>query len=114
VGIDLVVVVVFVAIGRNVHDHGINAAGIASTAWPFSVGLAAGWLSIARTGRTGTSITDGAIIAVTTVAVGMALRVVSGQGIAAAFVIVALCFLGGAMIAWRGALRWRRSVRPSR
>jgi hypothetical protein len=36
-----------------------------------------------------------------TVALGMALRVVSGQGTAVSFVIVALIFLGLFLLGWR-------------
>ena len=38
---------------------------------------------------------------ISTVAVGMLLRVVSGQGTAAAFIVVALAFLGLFMLGWR-------------
>ena len=36
-----------------------------------------------------------------TVVVGMVLRVVSGQGTAVAFVVVALAFLGMELLGWR-------------
>jgi hypothetical protein len=52
-----------------------------------------------------------------TVAVGMALRVVSGQGTAVAFVFVALGFLGATMLGWRIVLvvvRRRWDVPPAR
>jgi Protein of unknown function (DUF3054) len=45
------------------------------------------------------------------VAVGMVLRVVSGQGTAFAFVVVALCFLGAGMVGWRLLARLRLPVR---
>ncbi len=109
--IDLLAVLVFVAIGRSVHDHGINAAGVASTAWPFAVGLSVGWLVITALGRNGTSLHDGVVIAVITVMIGMLLRIVAGQGIAFAFVLVALGFLGAFMLGWRAALGGLRHVR---
>src|ERR1700727_737714 len=40
---DVCCVLVFVAIGRASHSKGEELAGIASTAWPFLCGLAAGW-----------------------------------------------------------------------
>lgn len=54
---------------------------------------------------------DGVLVCVSTVALGMALRVVSGQGTAVAFVLVALGFLGAVMLGWRllGAYVQRRS-----
>jgi hypothetical protein len=45
----------------------------------------------------------GVIVWVCTVAVGMVLRVVSGQGTAVAFVVVALVFLGLFLLGWRAA-----------
>jgi hypothetical protein len=41
------------------------------------------------------------IVWISTVALAMALRVISGQGTAVAFVFVALGFLGVAMLGWR-------------
>ena len=35
---------VFVVIGRSSHTEGLRLAGVARTAWPFLVGLAAGWV----------------------------------------------------------------------
>lgn len=43
----------------------------------------------------------GVIIWIACVVVGMALRVVSGQGTAWAFILVALAFLGIELLGWR-------------
>lgn len=102
--VDLLAVLVFVVIGRSVHDHGINVAGIASTAWPFAAGLAVGWLAVVTARRPGTSLLDGVIVSVCTVAIGMSLRAISDQGVAVAFVVVALGFLGACMLGWRAVL----------
>jgi hypothetical protein len=99
--LDVLVVLIFVAIGRSAHAHGINLGGLASTTWPFAVGLGAAWLVLRWRGRPGLAIADGALADVVTVAVGMVLRVVSGQGTPVAFVVVALCFLGAGMVGWR-------------
>lgn len=69
-------------------------AGFAGTAWPFLAGLAAGWGLWRVWRRPEALLPAGVGVWVTTVAVGMALRAVSGQGTAAAFVIVASVFLG--------------------
>jgi hypothetical protein len=98
---DLIIVLVFVVIGRATHDHGVYVLGVLSTAWPFGTGLTVGWLAMRATGQLGTSARDGGIICLITVAVGMMLRVVAGQGTAFAFVLVALGFLGASMIGWR-------------
>ena len=95
-------VLAFVAIGRSSHDHGVSIAGMASTCWPFLFGLGAAWALVVATKRDPLTLGSGALIAVITVAVGMVLRVVSSQGTAVAFIIVALCFLGLFLIGWRG------------
>jgi Protein of unknown function (DUF3054) len=100
-GLDGVAVFVFVAIGRSVHRHGLGVGGIASTLWPFAVGLGCGWLVVLASRQNPTRLRPGGEIAVVTVALGMVLRVISGQGTAAAFIFVALGFLGAAMMVWR-------------
>lgn len=99
--LDLLTVLVFVAIGRGVHAHGLSLGGMASTSWPFLVGLALGWLAVTVTGRSSASLVGGLAVLIATVTLGMVLRVVSGQGTAFAFVLVALGFLGATMLGWR-------------
>lgn len=98
---DLAIVVLFVALGRMTHDHGITLAGLASTSWPFAVGVAVAWSALALRHASGSSFAAGLWLAVTTVTVGMVLRRASGQGTAVAFVIVALAFLSLGMLGWR-------------
>lgn len=105
---DLIIVLVFVGIGRSVHDHGVNIAGMLSTAWPFVVGLAIGWFIVIKQHHSGVGLMDGVTICLVTVLFGMLLRVVAGQGTAFAFILVALGFLGALMLGWRivaGTLR---------
>src|ERR1700722_20112451 len=101
VSLDFVCVLVFVAIGRSVHDHGVDIAGVASTAWPFLSGLAAGWAAVMVQKRGGSSLGTGALVCISTVAIGMLLRVLAGQGSALAFVFVALRFLALTMLGGR-------------
>lgn len=94
-------VLVFVAIGRSVHSGGLSVAGMAHTAWPFLVGAGTGWL-VARAWRYPAAfVPSGVVIWLACVALGMALRVVAGQGTAVAFIVVALAFLGAAILGWR-------------
>ncbi|MGH9121505.1 MAG: DUF3054 domain-containing protein [Acidimicrobiales bacterium] len=111
VGLDLAAVVVFVIIGRASHHHGETLSGFASTAWPFLAGLGAAWLVFGN--KRPASLAGGALICAVTVAIGMALRVVSGQGTAAAFVVVALCFLGAVMVGGRALLSAGRRRRAT-
>jgi len=109
--LDVCCVLVFVIIGRASHTKGETLAGIASTSWPFLCGLAAGWAA-ARAWRRPLAIRpEGLVIWLGTVALGMVVRVISGQGTAAAFIVVALAFLGLFLLGWRlawGLARARR------
>jgi len=112
--VDLIIVLVFVVIGRATHDHGEHVRGVLSTAWPFVSGLAVGWLAIRATRRSGLRPRDGGIICLYTVVVGMTLRVIAGQGTAFAFILVALGFLGALMIGWRVLMSDARRRRARR
>jgi hypothetical protein len=99
--LDCCCVLVFVVIGRASHTKGESLAGIASTAWPFLAGLAGGWLA-GRVWRRPHPLWPAGVSAwLGAVALGMVLRVVSGQGIAVSFVLVALIFLGLFLLGWR-------------
>ncbi|WP_040784783.1 DUF3054 domain-containing protein [Nocardia pneumoniae] len=116
---DALLVVVFCAIGRRSHDEAV-LAGLLRTLWPFATGLAAGWL-IAASGRwrrgadearfDGTALwPTGVVVWIGTLVGGMLLRVVSGQGTAVSFVLVAGTVLALFLLGWRaafGALRSR-------
>jgi hypothetical protein len=99
--LDLLFVLLFVTIGLSAHQHGITAGGLASVTWPFAVGLGVGWLVTRRRHRSGDAPLDGFVIVAITVALGMILRVVSSQGTAFAFIIVALAFLSLFLVGWR-------------
>jgi hypothetical protein len=99
--LDVAAVLLFVVIGRANHGHGEAVAGVASTAWPFLTGLAVGWLGAFGWRRPAALVPSGVAAWLGTVAVGMVLRVVAGQGTAFSFIIVALCFLGLFLLGWR-------------
>jgi hypothetical protein len=104
-GLDVLCVLVFVVIGRASHTQGESLAGIASTSWPFLCGLAVGWAA-SRAWRRPLALRPAGLGAwLGTVALGMILRVVSGQGTAAAFIVVALVFLGLFLLGWRALAR---------
>lgn len=99
--LDVCCVLVFVVIGRSAHHHGESLAGIADTAWPFLAGLGAGLLATKGWRRPAAIVPAGLGAWLGTVAVGMLLRVVAGQGTAMAFIGVALAFLGLFLLGWR-------------
>jgi len=106
--IDFISVLIFVTVGRHTHKDGNTVSGTFTTLWPFAVGLLIGWLLVNRTHRIVTTKTSGLIIALSAVIVGMILRVISGQGIALAFVIVATAFLSFCLVGWRALLSIRK------
>lgn len=105
---DLLVVLVFVTIGRRSHAEGVSAVGVMATAWPFAAGTAAGWAGF-RAWRAPTSaLATGVPVWVATVAVGMVLRRLSGEGTPVSFAIVASVFLGTFLVGWRAVAGWLR------
>jgi len=105
VGLDVFVVVLFVALGLRTHEEESAYAAILVTAAPFLIGLGLAWL-VARAWRRPTAILTGLMIWPVTVLLGMLLR--SGlfdRGTAASFVAVATLFLGAFLVGWRAG--WR-------
>ena len=100
--IDTALVTLFVAIGRRNHDEDPGVIGVLSTAAPFLVGLLVGWM-ITTAWDDPTTVRKGLIIWPTTVAVGMLVRRLVGDGTAVSFVIVATLFLGATLVGWRAA-----------
>jgi hypothetical protein len=108
---DAVVVLIFVVIGRHTHHHGETFGGLFSTTWPFGAGLLVGWAGLLVAHRRPSALASGVVIWLTTVAFGMVLRVVAGQGTAVAFIGVALGFLGLFLLGARvAATRYRARV----
>lgn len=113
--LDLCCVLVFVLIGRASHSEGETVAGLARVAWPFLSGSLIGWTATRGWRRPEALVPTGVGIWLLTVAAGMALRVVSGQGTAVTFVVVALIFLGLFLLGWRVVMsisRRRRGRAP--
>lgn len=110
----MLAVLVFVAIGRASHDEATSVAGFANTAWPFLVGLAIGWAVVRAWREPAAIVPMGLAVWVVTVAGGMVLRALSGQGTAVAFVIVATLFLAMELLGWRAVARWAPVVRRRR
>lgn len=112
--LDACCVLVFVAIGRHTHHNGDSLTGIWHTAWPFLAGLAVG-LAAARYWRQPQRISPAGVGAwLGAAGLGMAIRVLAGQGTAVAFIAVATAFLALFLLGWRalamvGSHLWRKS-----
>ncbi len=110
---DIVLILVFAAIGRDAHQRGDVVTGVLLTAWPFLAGAAAGWLAT-RAWRHPLSVRRAGLgVWLGSVAVGMLLRAVTGQTVVLPFIIVALLSLGILLLGYRlllAGIRRRRSV----
>lgn len=114
--VDLVLVVVFAAVGRASHGEAVGVTGLALTTWPFATGWLVGWVLVllvpAARARPGGALA-GVLVWVPTVVLGMVLRAVSGAGVQTSFVVVATVVLGVFLLGWRGvAALVRRTRRP--
>jgi hypothetical protein len=98
-------VLAFVAIGRRTHHDGDSLAGLWHTAWPFLAGLAVGLLASRAWRRPLAVVPSGLGAWLGAAGVGMVIRVLAGQGTAAAFIVVALVFLALFLLGWRVVVR---------
>lgn len=100
--VDIVLVLVFAAIGRASHDE--NPAEFLLTAWPFLIALLVGHLVAALLPgrpRRPWSVLWGAVVWIVTVAGGMLIRVLSGDTAEVPFIVVATIVLGVFLVGWR-------------
>jgi hypothetical protein len=111
--LDAALVTVFAAIGRA--SHGEDAlAGLWVTAWPFLAALVAGWVVSLAWRSPLAPVRTGLPVWVVTVAGGMLLRAVSGQGTAFAFIVVATVTLLLFLVGWRVVAAVVRRFRRTR
>ncbi|MHA7207873.1 DUF3054 domain-containing protein [Arthrobacter sp. MDT1-65] len=102
---DVVLVLAFAASGRRTHEHGVTVVGVLETAWPFLLAYAVTAL-VARAWRTPAAPWPTAVaLWLGTVAGGLALRAVSGAGVALSFQVVTLLVLGVFLLAPRAVAR---------
>ncbi len=105
IGLDVFVVVLFVAIGRRNHEESSAFVDVMKTGAPFLIGLGAAWLTT-RAWRRPTALLTGIAVWPVTVLVGMvARRTLFDRGTATSFVVVATLFLGAFLVGWRIAAR---------
>ncbi len=107
---DVALVIAFAAIGRASHDSDVWT-GLWQTAWPFLAALGIGWLVTRAWRAPAAPVRTGLGVWAITVAGGMLLRWLSGQGIALAFIIVASLTLLLALVGWRVIVALMQRVR---
>lgn len=113
--LDLLVVTVFVLIGRVTHEEGLASLGSLHALWPFLLALVAGWVAAQSLHLRLTGLRAGALLWLITLFLGMGLRALSGQGTALPFLIVATLVLGAGLLGWRliGILLGRGTPNPA-
>lgn len=105
--VDIVLIVVFALIGRSSHAEATTFAGTWTTAYPFLAGWLVGYLVVRGWRHPLRLWPTGVVVWVATVAIGMLLRVLTGQGDVAgdplplSFVIVATIVLAVFLLGWR-------------
>ena len=113
--LDVLLVLLFAAVGRASHDESGPVLGALVVAWPFLVGTAVGWLVVRVVRRTWPiDVAPGVMVWFATVLVGMLLRHAIGSGTAPSFVVVASVVLALFLLGWRavGAYAVRRARAP--
>lgn len=112
--VDVFVVLLFAFAGRQSHDAG-PALVVLRIAWPFLVGLALAWAVLAwRRWPAARAWPAGVIVWLGTYLVGMVLRGLTGEGLAPAFLVVSILFLGLTLVGWRGYVSAKLHYRSRR
>ena len=110
VALDVAFVVLFAAVGRATTSGGTSRfagegdalRGVLLTAWPFVAGAVVGWVLVRLLShRWPVDVGPGISVVLCTVLVGMLLRVVTGQGTAPTFDLVATLVLAVLLLGWR-------------
>ncbi|WP_026118384.1 DUF3054 domain-containing protein [Nocardiopsis salina] len=99
---DVLCVLVFVVVGKIDHETGTAVAAVAGTAWPFLGGLVLGWVVTLAWRTPGRIWPSGVFVWAVTVAGGMVLRLLTGEGAPMSFVVVTASFLAATLLGWRG------------
>ncbi|MFE4195079.1 DUF3054 domain-containing protein [Paenarthrobacter sp. NPDC056912] len=111
---DLVLILLFAAIGRDAHARGDIISGVFTTAWPFLAGAAVGWVAL-RVWRAPLNLWPaGVSVWICAVLVGMLLRAVTGQTVVLPFVVVALISLGVFLLGYRALTALVRRIMDKR
>lgn len=107
--LDVVLIILFAALGRDTHEHGLDPAGILVTASPFLAACLAGWVLLARWKSPASLWPAGVALWLITVVAGLGVRALFGGGVALSFAIVTLCVLGAFLLIPRAAAHlWAR------
>lgn len=98
--LDLLLVVVFAAIGRASHREDV-LTGLVATAWPFVVACLVGWAILLLRRRPVGSVASGIFLWLVTAWGGLGLRMATGTSAAPAFWVVTTIAVGLFLVGWR-------------
>jgi hypothetical protein len=110
---DAVAVLAFTLIGIASHD-GSFASVFGRVVWPFALAAALGWVMTRAWHDPARIWPTGVLIWFLTVVGGLALRDVSGQGLAWTFTLVTTLFLAVTMLGWRALVAALRRGKTAR
>lgn len=102
--VDVLLVTLFAGLGRTTHHDEIFGpwgAELGKTAWPFVLAVSAGWLALRAWRNPLAPLRVGGALWLGTLTLGLALRWLSGGGLALPFVLVASASLAVLLIGWR-------------
>ncbi|GGC62704.1 DUF3054 domain-containing protein [Hoyosella rhizosphaerae] len=102
--IDVIAVVAFAIAGRMHHNEAATVFGVAETAWPFLIGLAAGWITVLKALQVSNVfaiVPAGIAVWAWTMIGGVVIRFLTEAGTAWAFILTATLITGVLLLGWR-------------
>ncbi len=110
---DVACVLALASGGLAAHTPGEGVVRLLYVAWPFAAGALVGWLVTRAWRRPWRLVPTGVVVWACAWALGVLLRVLTGQGVAPAFQLVSLSVLGVTMLGWRGVVALVDVLRPA-
>lgn len=110
--LDAVLLLIFAGLGRSSHERGNNLVGLFETGWPFLAALAISWIVSLAWRAPAAPVRTGVPIWIGTLILGMIFRLLSGQGTALPFVLVASGTIGVLLVGWRTLAEMIRRRQP--
>ncbi|WAP53169.1 DUF3054 domain-containing protein [Arthrobacter sp. ATA002] len=108
--LDAVLIIVFAALGRDTHEHGLDPAGILITASPFLAACLGGWALLSRRYSPASVWPAGILLWIITAGAGLMIRALAGGGVAPSFALVTFGVLGAFLLLPGPRPHWRAAA----
>lgn len=108
--VDVVAIVLFALLGRRNHGEESTLAGVIVVAGPFLIAWTLAWF-VTKLHEAPGSTGEALRALIVALPVALVLRVVTDRGIAPAFILVAVVFLGVVLVGRRALVAWFGSRR---